>query len=54
MAKHFRRLVVRAKESNDVAMARAGIEVAFLVQDHVLWAFDLTQADRTRLAQDGY
>ena len=51
MGEDFAMLEVRAGEADDVAVAGAAVEPVLPVQDHVLGAFDLVQADRFGIDQ---
>ena len=45
MGEDFGALVIGREETDDLAMARAAIEMIVTVEDHVLRSFEFTQAD---------
>ena len=51
MGEHFRAPVVGREEADDLAMARAAIEVVVAVEDDVLRPFQLAEADMLGLRQ---
>ena len=51
MGEDFRALIVGREEADDLAMARAAIEMIVAVQDDVLGPFQLAEADRRRFGQ---
>ena len=51
MAEDLPFLVVRREEAQHIAMPRPAIEVAFIVKDHILGAFNLAQADQFDIGQ---
>jgi len=51
MGKHFHLLVIWREKTNDVAMTRTSVQMVVAVQDHVLRAFDPTQANELNISQ---